>query len=276
MKKHFFILSIALLSALPVFADRYKKAVEIGFFAGCSYYIGDLNPMGHFNKFTKPAGGFAVRFDPTTRLAIRASTFFGSIEAHDKASHSVYQQQRNLNFQSSIIELSGQFEFNFLDYEIGNEKHRFTPYFFLGIGVFRFQPRGLSNGTWVDLQPLGTEGQGLPGGATKKKYRLTQISIPFGAGIKVWLSKNIGLSVDWGMRKTFTDYLDDVSTRYYAPSKLGKAAKLSDPSIGTDPNYNNVGRQRGNPTTKDWYAFAGITLTYKLKGKGDTCPGVSQ
>ncbi len=81
------------------------------------------------------------------------------------------------------------------------------------------------------------------------------------------------------MRKTFTDYIDDVSTRYYDPALIAakrgpSAAFLSDPSIGTDLNYTNVGRQRGNPTTKDWYNFSGIALTIKLKQKGKTCPGV--
>jgi hypothetical protein len=129
------------------------------------------------------------------------------------------------------------------------------------------------------LQPLGTEGQGLEGGATKKKYKLTQVSIPFGVGAKANLSKNIGISFEWGMRKTFTDYLDDVSKRYYDPVALGAArggtaAVMSDPSIGTDAAFSNRGRQRGNATTKDWYSFAGIALTFKLKEPQEKCPGV--
>ena len=79
------------------------------------------------------------------------------------------------------------------------------------------------------------------------------------------------------MRKTFTDYLDDVSKRYYNPLLLeaqkGKtAALMSDPSIGTDPNYTNVGKQRGNSTTKDWYNFFGVVLTIKINRKADLCP----
>ena len=81
------------------------------------------------------------------------------------------------------------------------------------------------------------------------------------------------------MRKTFTDYLDDVSKRYYDPVLLAAAhgetaAIMSDKSIGTDPNYTNRGRQRGNATTKDWYAFAGIILTLKLQPAIAPCPGV--
>jgi hypothetical protein len=256
-----------------------KKSAEIGVFLGGSYYIGDLNPLVHFGPLTKPAAGAVFRYNFNPRTAVRANCFFGTIQADDALSSSPGQQQRNLNFKSKITEFSIQGEFNFLDYQIGNERHKFTPYIFLGIGAFKFNPVATYYNYSFTLQPLGTEGQGLEGGP-HKKYKLTQVSIPFGIGFKTNLSKMIGLSVEWGMRKTFTDYLDDVSTTYYDPAKLAAAhgavsAVASDPSKGTDPNYSNVGRQRGNPTTKDWYSFAGIVLTLKLKEKQEHCPGVN-
>jgi hypothetical protein len=279
LKKTLYILTITLLSTLTGLAQRAKPSEEIGVFLGGSYYIGDLNPMGHFNQFTKPAGGIVFRYNFNPRLAARANALFGAIEGDDSFSDNPAQQQRNLYFKSNISELSAQLEFNFLDYEIGNEKNGFTPYIFGGLAGFVFNPQAKVNDRWVDLQPLGTEGQGLIGAASKKKYKLMQISLPFGVGIKANLSKNMGVSIEWGMRKTFTDYLDDVSTTYYDPAILAAkhgalAAQLSDPSIGTDPKYGNVGRQRGNPTTTDWYSFAGIALTVKVREKRKTCPGV--
>ena len=280
MKRYFFIFIITVFSVLSVFAQKHTRSAEVGIFLGGSYYIGDLNPLIHFNAFTKPAGGVVFRYNFNPRLSARANVLFGSIQGDDSYSPAPAQQQRNLNFKSPINELSAQLEFNFLDYEIGNEKRKFTPYIFFGIGVFQFDPHGQLNGDWVALQPLGTEGQGLDGGASNRKYKLIQPSIPFGIGIKTNLSKSIGLSLEWGMRKTFTDYLDDVSKTYYDPVKLAAArgagaAVMSDRSIGTDPNYSNVGRQRGNPTNKDWYSFAGIVLTFKLKAKRVPCPGAN-
>lgn len=279
MFKKNLILLFVLLSGLSVFAQKHKRSVEIGVFLGGSYYIGDLNPSHHLNEFTKPAGGFLIRYNINSRLSARLNALFGKIEAHDSYSDSPFAQQRNLNFKSQISEFSLQAEFNFLDYEMGDEKNKFSPYIFLGIGVFHFSPQAKVGDNWIDLQPLGTEGQGLAGGASSKKYKLTQISIPFGVGIKTHLAKNIGLSLEWGMRKTFTDYLDDVSTKYYDPKVLAQergttAAQLSDTSIGTDPTKSNVGRQRGNPTNNDWYAFVGMGLTIKLKPKTKKCPGV--
>jgi hypothetical protein len=261
-------------------AQRSKdKSAEIGVFLGGSYYIGDINPLVHFGPMTKPAAGAVFRYNFNQRLALRANGFFGTIQADDAIASSTSQQQRNLNFKSKVTEFSVQAEFNFLEYRIGDERKKFTPYIFAGIGAFNFNPVATYNNYSYTLQPLGTEGQGLDGGP-RKKYKLTQISIPFGVGIKTNLAKRIGIAIEWGIRKTFTDYLDDVSTNYYDPVKLAAArgavsAVASDPSVGTDPNYTNVGRQRGNPTTKDWYAFAGIVLTLKLKEKRETCPGVN-
>ena len=279
MKKQLFILSIGLLIVLTSSAQRKKRSAEVGVFLGGSYYIGEINPTAHLNQFTKPAGGFVFRYNMNSRLSARLNFLAGRIEGHDSFSSAEAALQRNLNFKSPINELSLQLEFNFFDYAIGNEKRKFSPYLFLGIAGFKFNPQGqLANGAWVALQPLGTEGQGLEGGASKKKYKLIQLSIPFGVGAKVNLSKNIGISFEWGMRKTFTDYLDDVSKKYYDPTVLAAtrgatAGVLSDPSIGTDPGYSNTGRQRGNPTNKDWYSFVGIALTIKLKEKRETCPG---
>lgn len=249
----------------------------MGLFLGGSYYIGDLNPTRHFDQFTKPGGGVVCRYNFSQRLAARANFLLGRIEAHDEFSPSEYQQQRNLSFQSQITEFSAQLEFNFLNYEIGEDKAKFSPYIFGGLAGFLFDPQGQINDEWISLQSLSTEGQGLPHGP--KPYKLMQISLPFGVGVKINVAKNMSLGLEWGMRKTFTDYLDDVSTRYYDPKKLEEykgalAVIMADQSKGTDAGVSNVGRQRGNPATKDWYSFAGAVLTIKLKGKREECPGV--
>ncbi len=280
MKNQIIILFFSFLFTLPSFAQRNKKSVEVGLFLGGSYYIGDLNPTRHFDQFTKPAGGVVFRYNFNPRLAARGNFLLGTIEAHDEFSPAAGQQQRNLSFQSQITEISGQLEFNFLKYQIGDEKDRFTPYIFGGLAGFKFDPQGQVNDEWFSLHSLSTEGQGLPGGV-KKTYKLFQISMPFGVGIKLNVAKNMSLGLEWGMRKTFTDYLDDVSTRYYDPKKLEEykgptAVILADQSKGIDAGYNNVGRQRGNPTTKDWYAFAGAVLTIRLQGRGNECPGVGK
>jgi hypothetical protein len=270
MKKPVLALLIVLVS-LPAFAQRSS---ELGIFMGGSYYTGDLNPMAHFNNLTQPAGGGIFRYNLNPRFSLRANGFYGTIKGDDASTGSFSQQQRNLHFKSTVMEFSVQGEFNFLDYRLGNDNHMFSPYLFLGMGVFRHNPRAQLIGQWIDLQPLGTEGQGTVLN-DKKPYKLTQVSVPFGVGIKTNLAKRIGLSIEWGMRKTFTDYLDDVSGRYVDPMALTAlkgthAGILSDRSLVRD-SYSNVGRQRGNSATKDWYCFTGLILSFKLKEKLKSC-----
>lgn len=262
-------------SQTTVYTTNSGYTTELGIFLGGSYYIGDLNQGGHFNQFTLPGGGILYRHNYNPRFTIRATAFYGNIGADDAETNSAAQKQRNLHFKSYIIEASGQMEFNFMPYKIGDENYPFSPYLFLGIGLFKFNPKAKLNGQWYDLQPLGTEGQGTSSNL-EKKYSLIQASIPFGAGMKFNIGETIGLSIEWGMRRTFTDYLDDVSSIYSNPALLAAgrgdvAAALSDRSLMKDNGVNNTGRQRGFSGTRDWYSFSGIILSFKLGGKKEKC-----
>ena len=188
------------------------------------------------------------------------------------------------------MDIATEIEFNFLPFDgpegervrAGSEKYYYTPYVFIGISLFSFNPQAEYNGTWYDLQPLGTEGQGTIAYLDKEKYSLSQFSIPIGAGIKYDINKKVNFAVEWGIRKTFTDYIDDVSTTYANPvaisSEKGQvASRLSDQSLDLDTKYGNVGRQRGNSKNNDFYAFAGIMVTFKVSSKYATrkCYGVN-
>lgn len=253
-----------------VFAQSsIDTGLDFGLFVGGSYYVGDLNPNGHFNKFTRPAGGIVFRYNMNSRTAFRANLIAGSVAADDAYSNSQWQLQRDLNFNSHIYELSALFEFNFFNYTTGAPQWpNMSPYIFFGLAGFNFEPERGS----VELQPLGTEGQGLPGGASKKKYKLTQLSLPFGVGLKTDFSRGISIGFEWGMRKTFTDYIDDVSTKYYDFSVvLDDEGKDSNEGIrnlsGTGTNTENAGKQRGNSLNKDWYSFFGVVLTMRITTK---------
>ncbi|MBI4930677.1 MAG: outer membrane beta-barrel protein [Bacteroidetes bacterium] len=250
-------------------------SAELGIFLGGSYYTGDLNPSGHFNRFTRPAGGFLYRLNFNSRFSAKAIGSLGILEADDAYSLNDAHHNRNLNFKSKIMEFAVEGEFNFLPYTTGNKKSAITtPYVFAGVAVYHFSPQGLLQGRWYNLQPLGTEGQGTTFSG-EKSYSLTQFSIPFGVGMKVNTAKRIGINFEWGLRKTFTDYLDDVSGKYVDPVLLASekgpaAAALSDKSIVKEGG-SNTGRQRGNSFTKDWYSFAGVIITFRMKGNEGEC-----
>lgn len=273
MFKRFIIVLCFCGLSLHLFSQKSRKYQEFGVFLGASYYIGELNKV-HFGPLTQPAGGVLYRYNFNPRFDIKANLLFGQVRGDDSQSGIPAAVTRNLTFKSPITEFAVEAEFNFLEYEMGSKKAPFTPYVFAGAAGFRFNPSGQIGDNFYNLQPLGTEGQGTSANSDKR-YKLMQISVPFGIGIKYSLARMIGISAEWGIRKTFTDYIDDVSKTYVDPAILNAAhgpaaAFFSDPSIGTDHSA-NVGKQRGDASTKDWYSFAGIMITFKLRAKVPKC-----
>ncbi len=274
--KKIMLSALLLMFASAAFSQKRNPTTEFGLFLGGSYYIGDLNPTRHF-VLTQPAGGVVFRYNMNPRVGFKGNVLFGTIEGNDAISDVLSQRQRNLQFKSSIVEVAGEVEFNFLNYVMGDDRTPFTPYIFIGLAVYHFNPQAQVGNAWMSLQPLSTEGQETSIYPNKKRYLLTQVSIPFGVGIKLSIAQRVGISVEWGMRKTFTDYLDDVSTSYADPAVLlaergVNAAYLADRSTDNDPQ-SHIGKQRGDSSTKDWYSFAGIILSLKLKKKTGHCPG---
>ena len=247
------------------------SSTEIGIMGGGSYYLGDMNDK-HFD-YMMPSGGIVVRKNIDRRIVVKAEALLGYIRGDDnRNTNDTVKLNRNLHFRSPIYELSGQVEFNFLPYETGNSLYPFTPFIFAGVSLFRFNPQAeASNGEWVALQPLGTEGQGTTAFQDRKKYALTQFSIPMGGGFKIAINKTFNIILEYGIRKTFTDYLDDVSSTYTGGNLIDMsplAVEMSDKSLN-GPQAKDF--QRGNTKNNDWYTFTGITLSFKLLSEKERC-----
>ena len=248
---------------------QYEPNQEFGILGGTGYYIGDLNNT-HFNNI-RAAGGITFRKNFDRRFSFKSSALYTNVYADDANSSDDINKNRNLHFKSDVIELSGQIEFNFLPYETGNALYPFTPFVFTGVSLFNFNPRAeASDGQWYALQELGTEGQGTTAFPNRKKYALTQMSIPFGGGVKIGISDDLNIIIEYGLRKTFTDYIDDVSTTFAGiPSEFDNITiELSDRSLD---GPQQAGVARGDETNKDWYSFAGVTLSFRLKGNTKGC-----
>lgn len=244
--------------------------------------MGDLNENFRFFRLLRPAGGLVYQLNPHERWCWRSTISAGRIYGHDKFSPRQVYRERNLHFRSDIYELSTQVIFNFLPYEIGKTQEGyifpFSPYLFIGLGLFYANPKADYQGEWVALKEYDTEGQGTTAYG-RKEYSRVQLNMPFGFGVKAGINRKWGIGFEWGFRRTFYDYLDDVSTTYPDKKILlferGKdAVALSDrssPAV-TDPSDFMNNRYRGNPSTKDWFSFFGIILTRKIENKKARCP----
>ena len=268
----FFVFSCVLVSLSTGFSQGFKTAAEFGFFGGGSYYIGDINPTKHF-IYSKPAFGAIFRYNLTKRYSMRFNATYGNVYAWDADSDDPFQVQRNLNFKSKILEVAFGMEVTMFNYNINNMKDPITPYFFYQVAFAKINPMTEYNGQEYTLQNLGTEGQGTTL-SDKNPYKLNQLTVPLGIGLKFNFRPRLAMSIEYGIRKTFTDYLDDVSGNYVDPDLLSAyngslAGDLSDPSIGNS-NLANVGFNRGNSSNKDWYTFYGFMITFK-PFKEDIC-----
>ena len=267
--------SILLLIVFTLTAELKAQFSEIGVLGGVSYYMGDLNPNAPF-KQVMPAGGLFYRHNFNDRFSLRGTVTVAYLKADDAKSKVQAQIDRNLNFESLLVDFAITGEFNFFRYEPGDMKHPFTPFLFGGIALFKFNPKTTAaDGNKYDLQPLGTEGQGTTFYPDSKKYSLTTAAIPFGIGIKANISKNFTVGLEWGMRYTFTDYLDDVSGTYASPNVVGAERGEIARELANRSNIDNEeieGRQRGNSTTNDWYSFALISVSFNIKARPDKCP----
>lgn len=257
-------LSLFIISALT--AQRF----HIGVFGGLAAYNGDLTSKIFPKKVTNGAIGITANYELTDNIMLRGGYTYAVVGGADRFSTKPELIARNLSFETAIHEFSVLGEY----YLLNLYDNRISPYGFAGLAVFRFNPYAY-NGTdeKIYLQPLSTEGQGIPG-YTAKPYSLTQVAVPFGVGVKFAISDRLHLGLEGGLRKLFTDYLDDVSTKYADPADLLAArGQLSvDMSYrgnqlpGGDPNYPTKGYERGGSKNKDYYYFTGLHLTFRLGG----------
>ncbi len=256
-----------MLALLPLVAhsQTLRRDAEIGVLLGGMNYIGDLNSQSALGKVNM-AGAAIFRYDFHSRWAVQFGLAYGHVEGGNPDAI----EKRNLSFRSHVIEGSLTLQFNFVPYQRGSYAQRFTPYMFAGIGVFGFNPKAQYNGSWYELQPLCTEGQGLTQYAERKPYNLIQLCVPFGLGLKCRIGKYFTVGAEYGFRKTWTDYLDDVSTTYVDADLLtanteAMAATLADRSGEYEAGHSySAGTQRGDDSLNDWYAFFGLSITVKL------------
>lgn len=213
-----FVFFFSIIFSSNCLAQISQKS-EVGFGLGIFNYTGDLVRSYDLSQAT-PAATVFYRSNISHVISLRTSLTAGQLAASDaKNPIDPFAVKRNASFDIFLMELSGVFEYHFLDWRDAKRKLRFTPYLFAGAGLF-----------------------GISGNDNKTaQYSNVQLAIPFGAGMKYVLNPKYYISFEVGIRKTFFDYLDNISGSSNTTSK----------------NY-----QYGNPNDYDNYFFTGISLTY--------------
>jgi hypothetical protein len=247
-----------------------------GFLLGGSNYAGDMSGDDIFTIIgqTLPAGGALFEISPINSIKLRTQFSIASVQGADRLSAKVWQKERNLDFKSNIFEAALMVEVHVLKMAPNLSNMIFSPYILGGIAIFHFNPRTKYKGDWIDLQPLGTEGQGLY--PYKLAYKKNNLSFPLGAGLLFALSDDVSVSLEFVWRWTLTDYLDDLSGTYadYETLRLGNgelaalmAYRFHEISGVIEPYPFQEGSIRGNSDVNDVYAMGMLKVVYHWKSK---------
>jgi len=254
---------LMLILSFPILLSAQSFDVGIG--VGGALYNGDLSVASaqYVQQNTHPAIYLNAAYHLNDFLSFRTGFLASSLSADDALSSEQWQLNRNLNFTTSIYELSAQLEVNLWTF-FDNRPMRGMPYAYMGGSVFSFNPKANYNGQLVPLQPLGTEGQGMPG--YDDKYDLRAFTVLFGFGYKYDLGNGFVISTSFGWRRASTDYLDDVSKNYVSNDELYNASGLMASNLGNKIGA-ETGSQRGGSFSNDWYNVGIVSVNYVIGNK---------
>jgi hypothetical protein len=236
-------------------------------------------------KNTKLYGSIYVTTTYNDLFSVRLEITRGGVKSNDSLLENVKgsaigRYNRNLSFRSDISEVTATLELHPLVL-LGNADPDapVSPYVIGGLGYFHFNPQASLNGQWIDLQPLHTEGQGFDEYPDRKVYKLNQINIPLGVGLRYQLSNSFNFRLEYITRKLNTDYLDDVSTYYIDPALFSKyltgtnltnALILNNrvrPNTPSNQTTARPGGIRGNPKDNDHYFSLNFKIGYRFGNK---------
>ncbi len=210
--------AVCVILLISILFPLQAQKLEVGAGAGVTLYKGDLSP-GLSPQFARPAANIFLRHTPKRAVTLKYSFMLGKLFADESQLDDPFANRRNFSFNTRITEFSATAEYNFLDFRSEQSRKPWTPYLFGGIALFKFDPV-------ENLRPA---------------YSLTQIGLPFGIGLKYVLVGQWNIGLEFGARKTFTDYLDNLGG-----DVLNTASKFSG----------------GNPYTNDLYTYTSFSLSY--------------
>jgi len=249
------------------FAVRRQRSLMLTAGTGSSTYYGELSNPGSLIKL-QPNLNVGLQMYVTPRISIRTELNWFQLKGSDAEANDAGRKARGLSFLDNCFEISGIGAINL--FSNGNRYYRrptINFYGFAGIGLLYFNPTAKLNGTSYSLEPLQTEGV---------SYSRVVPVIPLGLGVRLKTGPNTNIVFEGGYRKTFTDYLDDVSTKYIDPNSIADPtaryfANPNNPAYNTltaippgEVNTYTTGSKRGNPSATDSYFLLNIKVEYYL------------
>jgi hypothetical protein len=275
-----FVFTFFTLSSNNIFS---QTRLEVGPALGFSFYQGDIlgATIPEISKNINFAGGIHAGYFFNDFMGVNLEVMRGKASGGDNFTEFPDRRKRNLSFETPVTNISARFDWQITGFNPKQDRN-FSLYGFAGGGVLFFNPKANYKGKMYNLQPLGTEGQGLAKYPERKMYKLNTGTIQVGGGLKMAINEKINAHIEFSVYRTFTDYLDDVAGNYvpYTDILAEKgdwvAAALSNRE-GEFLNSDAIVLKssddfRGNKKVFDFYYIGTFKLTYNLydpfAGKG--------
>jgi hypothetical protein len=199
-KKYLFSL-IALISFIDSFGQNASKKSKTSLLitAGTATYFGDLTTDLHSLTFN-PNLGLGLSYNLTRLFGARAELNYFRLGAIKS------DMSGDISFSSNNFEFSGVVLYDLQSHiKPASKRNKVSSYIFAGFGITSFHSKVEKSGNFISYDSL-----------SESKHSGYTPVIPFGAGVKIKLGSKTDLILELGYRKTFTDYLDNVSPHYIA------------------------------------------------------------
>jgi len=174
------------IKALP-----QQQTADLGLFLGGSIPITDFTKTDILKSVNLDYGAF-YRYNFNSRIGLRINALYGKVGAEGELDGTPVQ-----GFKKNVFDLSALVEINSLDFLIGVDKMKFSPYVFTGIGLTTYG--GTSGGVFTP-------------------------NIPIGVGVKYAIGKYLSVGAEASLRKLFNDELDNLEN----PHSIEGLQKVND------------------------------------------------
>jgi hypothetical protein len=212
---------------LSAFSLSAQQSSEVGLFLGAANYMGDLAPRPMAYNETQFAFGGHYRYMPDPRFGVKGSITLGKISGKDANVSRPGQQERGWQMEAGVFEAALQGEWHFL----GKPRYDHTGIFTPQLSPFISAGLGLTlSEAKVTVPPR--EKLRFPEPGDKSSF----IVMPVSAGLRYDLSEFLLISGEVGLRATFSDYLDGLSSYL-------------------------------NSRHNDYYIFGGISILYVIEAE---------
>ena len=187
------LLAIIVFAACAIAARAQtdpEYRAEIGAGAGLVSYQGDFN--GSIVSNMQPSASLILRRVFNPYMGLKLDFAYGKLKGSSADVKTWYPELADnpIDFNSTLMDLSLSFEYNFWPYGTGREYRgakRLTPFVFLGIG-----------GTYAKT---GDES-------------VFTANVPIGVGVKYKLGRRLNLGLEWAAHFSLSDKLDGVADPY--------------------------------------------------------------